>query len=267
MDDQRPLRIGLLDDYQRIAPTVDWSPVPRPVEVRSISEHVGEVERLAESLAGCQVVVAMRERTPIDAALLDRLPELELLVTTGPSNAAIDVAAANERGVVVSGTGGYLTPTSELTWGLILALLRHIPAEDRNVRAGGWQHTIGVELAGRTLGLVGVGRLGTLVARVGTAFGMRVIGWSQNLTPERAAESGVERVDRDELFATSDVVSIHLVLSERTRGLVGRRELDAMKPTAVLVNTSRGPIVDEPALVEALAEGRIAGAALDVFDV
>lgn len=260
------LRVAVLDDYQGIAPGVDWSPVGRPVVVTSLVEHVADPVELARRLAGHHVVVAMRERTRIDAGLLGALPDLELLVTTGPSNAVIDVAAAEALGVVVSGTGGYLTPTSELTWGLILALLRHIPAEDRAVRSGGWQHTLGTELAGRTLGLVGVGRVGSLVADVGRAFRMDVVGWSPNLTEERAADAGVERVDREVLFATADVVSIHLVYSDRTHHLIGRDEFAAMKSSAVLVNTSRGPIVDEEALIEALEQGRIAGAALDVFD-
>lgn len=262
-----PRRVVVLDDYQGLAAGLDWSAVAGGVEVEGLREHVSDPARLAERLQGAEVVVAMRERTPLQADLLDRLPDLRLIVTTGPSNAVIDVAAANERGIVVSGTGGYLTPTSEHTWALILGLQRHVPAEDAAVRAGGWQHTVGRELAGRTLGLVGLGRLGALVAEVGRAFQMDVVAWSQNLTDERAAEVGVRRVEKQELFATADVVSVHLVLSERSRGLVGEAELRAMKPTAVLVNTSRGPIVDEAALVRALQEGWIAGAGLDVFDV
>lgn len=260
-------RVVVLDDYQGLATDLDWSSVAGGVEVESLREHVADLGLLAERLQGAEVVVAMRERTPLGAELLARLPDLRLIVTTGPSNAVIDVAAANERGIVVSGTGGYLTPTSEHTWALILGLQRHLPAEDAAVRAGGWQHTVGRELAGRTLGLVGLGRLGALVAEVGLAFRMDVVAWSQNLTDERAAEVGVRSVEKQELFATADVVSVHLVLSDRSRGLVGEAELRAMKHTAVLVNTSRGPIVDEEALVRALQERWIAGAGLDVFDV
>ena len=266
-DGRSVLRIAVLDDYQQLAPDiVDWSPIPRPIQVEPIPTHLADRAELAERLAGCQIVVAMRERTAIDRELLRKLPELELLVTTGPSNVAIDVEAAREMGVEVCGTGGYLTPTSEHTWALILSLLRRIPTEDRSIRRGGWQHTLGVELAGRTLGLLGLGRLGALVAEVGRAFKMDVISWSQNLTDERASEVGVTRVGRDELFARSDVLSIHLVLSERSTGLVGAAELSKMKPSAVLVNTSRGPIIDEAALIAALEAGEIGGAALDVFD-
>lgn len=260
------LRVAVLDDYQGVAAEAGWSGVPGRVEVEGLRHHIGDPDELAETLQPFDVVVAMRERTPLGATLFDRLPNLRLVVTTGPVNAAIDMAAAAERGIVVSGTGGYVTPTSELTWALILAVQRHVPAEDAAVRSGGWQHTIGRDLAGRRLGVVGLGRLGSLVAEVGRAFRMDVVAWSQNLTDERAAEAGARRVAKDELFATSDVVSIHLVLSNRTRGLVGERELRAMKPTAILVNTSRGPIVDEPALVRALHEGWMAGAGLDVFD-
>jgi phosphoglycerate dehydrogenase-like enzyme len=261
------LRVAVLDDYQRVASGVDWSSVPGGVEVVGVPEHVTDQDELAARLQPFEVVVAMRERTAIDAELLARLPNLRLLVTTGPSNAVIDVAAAAARGVVVSGTGGYLTPTSEHTWALILAVQRHVPAEDAAVRGGGWQHTVGRELAGRTLGVVGLGRLGALVADVGRAFRMDVVAWSENLTDERAAEVGVRRVTKRELFATADVVSVHLVLSDRSRGVVGRAELESMKPTAILVNTSRGPIVDEAALVQALQDRAIAGAGLDVFDV
>lgn len=261
------LRVAVLDDYQQVAAELGpWASVPVPVELDAIETHLDERDAIADRLAGAQVVVAMRERTPIDAALLDLLPELRLIVTTGPFNAAIDVAAAADRGVIVCGTGGALAPTSELTWALILALARRVPAEDQAVRHGGWQHTVGIDLAGRTLGLVGLGRIGRLVARVGLAFDMEVQAWSRNLDPEVAARHGVRAVERDELFGSSDVVSIHLVLSETSRGLVGARELAMMKRTALLVNTSRGPIVDEAALIDALRRGEIAGAGLDVFD-
>ena len=235
-------------------------------EVVVFADHVHDEGALAGRLSPFDVVVAMRERTPFPRSLLERLPNLRLLVSTGVRNKSIDVAAANQRGVTVCSTGALTHPAVELTWGLVLACVRQIPQEDAAVRAGGWQHTVGGDLDGATLGVLGLGRLGERVARIGQAFGMDVIAWSQNLTDERAAEVGARRVAKEELFATADVVTVHLVLSDRTRGLVGRGELALMKPTAVLVNTSRGPIVEEDALVEALREQRIAGAGLDVFD-
>jgi phosphoglycerate dehydrogenase-like enzyme len=211
------------------------------------------------------VIAAMRERTPFPAALLDRLPRLRLLVTTGMRNASIDLAAAHRRGVVVCGTGGSAAGTPELTWALMMALTRNIPAEDARIRAGGWQSTVGRELAGRTLGLLGLGRIGQRVAGYGRAFGMDVLAWSQNLTADRAESCGARLVDKAALFRESDVVSVHLQLSDRTRGLVGAAELSLLGPDGYLVNTSRGPIVDESALLAALHGGTVAGAALDVF--
>jgi phosphoglycerate dehydrogenase-like enzyme len=261
------MRVAMLDDYQGVSlDLLDAGGLGDDVIVDALREHVADEDELARRLRGYDVVVAMRERTRITASLLGRLPDLKLLVTTGMRNAAIDVDAAAECGVTVSGTSGILSPTSEHTWGLVLALLRNIPADDAEMRRGGWQTRVGSDLAHRRLGLVGLGRLGALVARVGLAFDMDVVAWSQNLTDERCAEVGVTRVDRDELFETADVVSIHLVLGDRSRGLVGPAEIGQMKPTAVLVNTSRGPIVDEAALVDALQRRTIAGAALDVFD-
>jgi phosphoglycerate dehydrogenase-like enzyme len=218
------------------------------------------------ALAGAPVVVAMRERTAFDAERLERLTDLRLLVTTGMGNAAIDLDAAAANGIVVCGTGGRARHTVELTWGLILALLRSIPAEDARVRAGGWQHTIGTELDGATLGLVGLGRLGSAVVPVARAFGMDVIAWSQNLHAARAAEAGAEAVAKEELFRRADVVSVHYKLSPRSAGIVGAAEIGAMKPSAYLVNTSRGPLVDTTALLRALHDDAIAGAALDVYD-
>ncbi|WP_171504553.1 D-2-hydroxyacid dehydrogenase family protein [Mycolicibacterium fortuitum] len=261
----KPLRIAVLDDYQGIADTVDWSPIPRPPHVTALREHIAPGPALVEALSGHEVVVAMRERTPLDASLLADLPALKLLVTTGPFNAAIDVAAARRLGITVSGTGGAVTPTVEHTWALILGLQRHLVTEDQRIRDGLWQSTVGSDLHGATLGLVGVGRIGSRVAAIGTAFGMNVIGWSPNLTEERAAEAGVVRVERDALFAGSDVVSLHMVLAGSTRGLVGATELAAMKPSAILVNTSRGGLIDESALVQALRSKQIRGAALDVY--
>ncbi|WP_206429649.1 D-2-hydroxyacid dehydrogenase family protein [Mycolicibacterium nivoides] len=261
----RPLRIAVLDDYQGIADTVDWTPIPRAPEITSLREHIAPGPALVETLAGHEVVVAMRERTPIDATLLAQLPDLKLLVTTGPFNAAIDVAAAHRLGITVSGTGGAITPTVEHTWALILGLQRHLVVEDQRIRDGLWQSTIGGDLHGATLGLVGVGRIGSRVAAIGTAFGMNVIAWSPNLTDERAATAGVVRVEREALFADADVVSLHMVLAETTRGLIGTAELGAMRPSAILVNTSRGGLIDEPALVDALRGSQIRGAALDVY--
>ncbi len=263
----RLVRVALLDDYQGVAlRTADWAALGAGVRTDAFHDHLAEEGALAQRLGPFDVIVAMRERTPFPRALLARLPALRLLVTTGMSNAAIDLAAATDLGIVVSGTGGLGYPTAELTWGLILALARRIPYEDRGMRDGRWQTTIGVGLRGKTLGVIGLGRLGPQVATVGGAFGMTVLAWSQNLTPARAADCGAAYVPKDELLARSDIVTIHLKLSPRTAGAIGARELGLMKRTAFLVNTSRGPIVEEQALLRALEEGRIAGAALDVFD-
>ena len=259
-------RVAILDDYQGVATTMaDWSALDGRVEVHQFRDHAADDDELVQRLQGFQVVVAMRERTAFPRAVIERLPDLELLVTTGPFNAVIDVAACDDNGVVLCGTGGALHNTSELTWALILACARHIPTEDANVHQGGWMTTVGADLYGRTLGLVGLGRLGGLVGTVGKAFGMELVAWSQNLTAERAAEAGARLVTKDELFATADVVSIHLVLSDRTRGLVGERELRSMKRSAIIVNTSRGPIIDEDALARVMADRAIAAAGIDVF--
>jgi phosphoglycerate dehydrogenase-like enzyme len=256
------MRVAVLDDYQGVALSYgDWG----DLDVEVFTDHLPGDDEVVARLGPFDVVVAMRERTPFTRARLERLENLKLLVTTGMRNASIDLEAARDRGVTVCGTGSLGPPTAELAWGLILALTRHIPAEDARMRAGGWQHTIGPELAGRTLGLVGLGRLGARMARIARAFEMETIAWSQNLTAERAAEAGAEAVAKDELFRRADIVSIHLVLSDRSRGLVGADELALMKPTAYLVNTSRGPIVDEAALLDALHSGRIAGAGIDVY--
>jgi phosphoglycerate dehydrogenase-like enzyme len=258
-------RVAVLDDYQDIAKTiVEW---PAALEVVSFTDHVSDQAELVERLRGFDVIVAMRERTAFPRAVLEQLPDLRLLVTTGVRNAAIDIAAAKERDVVVCGTWGIVSNTVELTWALILAVVRRLPDEVARVRSGGWQQTLGVDLHGKTLGLLGLGNIGSAMATIGTAFGMNVVTWSQNLTDERAASFGATRVERDELFRQSDVVSIHLVLSDRTRHLVGAGELALMKPTAFLVNTSRGPIIDDAALVDALEGGVIAGAGLDAFEV
>jgi phosphoglycerate dehydrogenase-like enzyme len=259
------MKIAVLDDYQNVAlDFADWDSLGAEIEV--FDEHIADTDELVRRLDGCEVVVAMRERTRFDAGLLRRLPALKLLVSTGKRNAAIDVGAAQEQGVVVCGTGYLPEPTVEHTWALILAAARNLPVEERSVRDGGWQRGVGTGLHGRTLGLLGLGRLGAKVAAIGQAFGMATIAWSQNLTADRAAEHGVTAVSKDELFRHSDVLSVHLVLSRRTRGLVGATELGEMKPGAILVNTSRGPIVEERALLEALREHRIGCAALDVYD-
>ena len=260
-------RIAVLDDYQSVAADFcDWSQLPEPAEVVEFHDAVADPDALVARLQPFDVVIAMRERTPFPREVLQRLPNLRLLVTTGMRNKSIDVEAATELGITVCGTASQPTAAAELTWALILATLRHIPQEDASMRAGGWQQTIGGDLAGGTLGVVGLGRIGSRVARIGAAFGMDVVAWSQNLTDERAAEAGARRVDKDELFATADVVTVHLLWSKRTRGLIGADDLGRMKPTAVFVNTSRGPIVTEAALVDVLREGRIAGAGIDVYD-
>jgi phosphoglycerate dehydrogenase-like enzyme len=257
--------VAVLDDYQGVARSYGpWDALD--ADVVFFPDHIGDPDALAERLAPFDAIVAMRERTPFPAELLARLPRLRLLVTTGMANASIDIGAAAARGVVVCGTSGLPSPTAELTWALILALLRHVPEEDARMRAGGWQATVGSELAGRTLGVIGLGRLGTRVAAVGQAFEMPVVAWSHNLDAVRARELGVEPVERDELLARADVVTIHLRLSERTRGLIGAAELARMRRSAVLINTSRGPIVDQAALIAALHDGTIAGAGLDVYD-
>jgi phosphoglycerate dehydrogenase-like enzyme len=261
-------QVAILDDYQGVALTMaDWSVLDGRVTVDSFRDHLSDEDELAERLAAYDVVVCMRERTAIGRSLLERLPRLRLLITTGPYNAVIDAAAAHEQGVVVCGTGGAIHNTSELTWALILACARWVPVEDASVKAGGWMTTVGTDLFQQTLGICGLGRLGGLVAAVGQAFGMRVIAWSQNLTAERCTEVGATLVDKDTLFRDADVLSIHLVLSERTRGLVGARELALMKPSAILVNSSRGPIVDEDALAVALSERQIRAAGLDAYSI
>jgi len=260
-------RVAVLDDYQSVALSLaDWKILGPDVSVQAFHERISGEDTLAKRLGDFQVVVVMRERTHFPRSLLERLPKLKLLVTTGMRNVAIDAKAAAELGIVVSGTALLTPPTAELTWGLIIALARHIPQEARQMRTRGWQTTIGLGLNGKVLGILGLGKLGSEVARVGRAFQMEVIAWSQNLTAEHAASLGATRVEKDELFQRADFVTIHVVLSKRTRGLVTARELGLMKPSAFLINTSRGPIVDERALIDALTNRKFAGAALDVYD-
>lgn len=262
------MKIAILDDYQGVARGLaDWDRLPAGSDLHVFHEHIADRERLVAALEPFDVLVVMRERTPFPADLLARLPNLRLLVTTGTRNFAIDLEACRARGITVCGTAIGGTPTAELAWGLILALAKRIPAEDKALRAGAWQTGLTTTLTGKRLGVVGLGKLGAQVARVGLAFGMSVVAWSQNLTDARAAEVGVARMDKATLFATADVVSLHLVLGERSRGIVGAEDIAAMKPTAWLINTARAGLVDEAALVDALAHRRIAGAGLDVFSV
>lgn len=264
------LRCAVLDDFQQVATELaDWSPVADRVETVSFREHFDTEDALASALADFDIVVTLRERVPFPASLLTRLPRLKLLVASGMRNSVIDYTAAEAQGVTVCGTASTSTPPVELTWALLLGLARGIVEESNSLRSGGpWQQTVGADLHGRRLGLLGLGKIGSRVARVGTAFGMHVSAWSQNLTKEYADEVGVElAASKEELLAGSDYVSVHLALGDRTRGLLGAAELALLKPTAYLINTSRAAIVDQDALLTALHEGRIAGAGIDVFDI
>jgi phosphoglycerate dehydrogenase-like enzyme len=260
--------LAIIDDYENAALAMaDWSPLAGAVEIAAFHDHVADEAALAERLSAFQIVCIMRERTAFRRSLLERLPNLEHLITSGMRNSSIDLAAARERGILVTGTPILPYPAAEHTWALILALAKGIASDDRNVRAGEWGNSVNVGLHSKTLGVVGLGKLGAQVARVGLAFGMRVIAWSANLTQQRCDEVGAELVDKNTLFRTADFVSIHLQLSERSRGLIGPAELSLMQPAAWLINTSRGPIVDEAALVAALQGRTIAGAGLDVFEI
>ncbi|WP_405925555.1 D-2-hydroxyacid dehydrogenase family protein [Streptomyces sp. NBC_00035] len=264
------LRCAVLDDYQGVATEVaDWSPVADDVEVVGFARHFADEDTLAAALADFDIVVTLRERVPFPASLLARLPRLKLLIASGMRNTVIDYAAAEAQGVTVCGTASASTPPVELTWALLLGLARGLVTENEALRAGGpWQSTVGADLHGRRLGLLGLGKIGSRVALVGLAFGMRVSAWSRHLTKERAEEVGVElAASKEELLASSDFVSVHLALGDRTRGLIGAAELALLKPTAYLVNTSRAAIVDQDALLTALHGGRFAGAGVDVFDV
>jgi phosphoglycerate dehydrogenase-like enzyme len=261
------MRIAVLDDYQGLAlKLADWSAAAKRARIDVFSDHLADAEALVARLLPFDIVCVMRERTPLRREIIARLPNLKLIASTAPRNASIDLAAALDHGIAVRHTGYFSSPTIELTWALILAGARHLTAEAAAVRAGGWQHCLGDDLAQHTLGVLGLGNIGSKVAKVGLAFGMNVIAWSENLTAEKAAAAGVTLVSKDELLRQADVLSIHLVLSARTAGLIGAAELELMKPTARLVNTSRGPIVVESALIQALAAGQIAGAAIDVYD-
>jgi phosphoglycerate dehydrogenase-like enzyme len=270
------MRLSILDDYQGVAlGMADWSALKgRGIEIAVERFPFADEDDVVRSLADSEIVCAMRERTPFPKRVVDRLPKLKLLITTGMRNASFDMATLKEHGVTVCGTGGPIgapggggnEDTAELAWGLILGAARRIAEDHAFMRQGGWQTRIGHRVAGKTIGLLGLGRLGSAVARVGLAFGMKAIAWSQNLTAEKAGEQGVERVEKDELFRRADILSVHLVLSDRSRGLVGKREIGLMRPSAILVNTSRGPICDTEAVIEALKAGRLAYAGFDVYD-
>ena len=268
MNPKLPIKVAVLDDYQNVALSVaDWSPLKDLADVTVFNDHVADIGSLIQRLQPFDVVCVMRERTPLSRVVIESLPNLKLIASTGPGNVSIDQEAAAERGIEIRHTGYSSTPTIEMTWALILAMARNIPLETQSVREGGWQLSLGEQLAGKTLGVLGLGHIGSAVGVIGRAFRMNVIAWSENLTEERAAEKGVQRVSKEVLFSTSDFLSIHLRFSERTRGLVGATELAQMKSTSRLINTSRGAIVDNAALLRALTTGQIAGAALDVYEV
>ena len=267
MESVKSISIAVLDDYQGVALALaDWSAVEARARVVVFNDHLSDADAVVERLLPFDIVCVMRERTPLRENIIKRLPNLKLIASTGKRNASIDAAAAAERGIGVVHTSYISSPTVELTWALILAGARHIVAENASLRSGGWQRSVGDDLAGKTLGIIGLGSIGTQVAKVGIAFGMEVIAWSQNLTSQIAAAAGARLVSKQELLRQADIVSIHQVLSSRTTGLIGAAEFQLMKPTARLINTSRGPIVVETALIDALAQGQIAAAAIDVFD-
>ena len=261
------MKIAILDDYQNVALRMaDWSTLAGRAEITVFNDHLADPVAIVERLAPFDVICVMRERTPLPREILQRLPKLKLIASTGARNASIDMVAAKELGIAVTATGYRSTSTIELTWALILASVRPVIRENEAVREGRWQTSIGEELSGKILGVLGLGNIGAPVARIGLAFGMKIIAWSQNMTPEKAETAGATLVSKDELFRQADIVTIHLILSGRTRGLVGAAELALMKPTSRVINTSRGPIVDEAALVKALRSHALAGAAIDVFD-
>jgi phosphoglycerate dehydrogenase-like enzyme len=260
-------KIAILDDYQNVALSLaDWSAIEKQASIHVFNDHLDATDEIIGRLKPFDVICVMRERTPLTRDIIERLPQLKLIASTGYRNAAIDLVAAEQHGVKVTHTGYISAPTIELTWALILSSLRHVVDENASLRSGGWQQSIGGDLAGKTLGILGLGNVGIEIAKIGLAFGMKVIAWSENLTAEKASAAGATLVSKRELFETADIVSIHLVLSKRTRGLVGASEFALMKPTARLINTSRGPIVIEADLIEALSKSQIAGAAIDVFD-
>jgi phosphoglycerate dehydrogenase-like enzyme len=268
MQNEEPVQIAILDDYQGVAlQSADWSPLKGDAKITVFRDHLSDPAALVERLKPFDVLCVMRERTPLTRELLEQLPNLKLIASTGFRNASIDLTAANQRGITVCNTGYSAHGAIEMTWALILAMVRNVPAEFASVQRGQWQTSIGGDLQGKTLGLVGLGNIGSSMAKIAQAFGMKVIAWSQNLTLESAEKQGAQLVSKEELFSTADIVSVHLVLSQRSIGIVGAAEFGLMKPTAYFVNTSRGPLVDESALIHALESRSIAGAALDVYEI
>jgi phosphoglycerate dehydrogenase-like enzyme len=267
MMNNSPVKIAVLDDYQQVAfKFADWSAIKAKAEVKVFTDHTADEKTVVERLEPFNVVCVMRERTPLNRNILSQLPNLKLIVTTGMRNASIDIKAVEEFGITLKYTGYLESGAPEMTWALIMAIARHIPQESNNFKSGGWQTTIGGDFKGKTMGILGMGRVGSKIAAYAKAFDMNVIAWSPNLTAEKAAESGAQLVSKEELFKQADFVSIHMVLSDRSRGIVGKEDLSLMKPTAYFINTSRGPLVDEAALIETLQQHKIAGAAIDVFN-
>ena len=262
------MKIAILDDYQKIALKIaDWSLIPGNPEITVFSDHVAELEKLVQRLYPYNILCIMRERTPMTAELIQRLPNLKLIASTGSRNASIDTEATNRRGINVLNTNYESAPTIEFTWSLILAIVRNITIENTSLRNGGWQMSVGGDLKGKTLGVLGLGHIGAPVAAIGKAFGMNIIAWSPNMTIEKARLSGARFVSKENLFRQSDILSVHMVLSNNTLGIVGEAHLNLMKPTAYFINTSRGPLVDEAALIKILQNKKIEGAAVDVFDI
>lgn len=262
------IKIAVLDDYQQVALTMaDWSAIDDKADVTVFHDHLPDEAAVIDRLLPYQVTCVMRERTPLTRQILNQLPNLKLIVSTGKRNASIDLKAAEELGITVKFTGYLMSGAPELTWALLMAIARQIPVESNNFRSGGWQTTIGTDLAGKTIGIIGLGNIGCKMASYAKAFDMDVIAWSENLTEEKAALAGAKLVSKETLFREADFITIHLVLSDRSRGIVKKKDLELMKPTAYFINTSRGPLVDELALLEILQQKKIAGAALDVFDM
>jgi len=262
-----PLQIAVLDDYQQVASRfADWSGIKKQAEITVFSDHLSDEASLIERLRPFAIVCIMRERTPLNRTILSQLPNLKLIVSSGMRNASLDTKACEELGIEVATTGYLGSGAPELTWALLQAITRNIPTESANVRSGSWQTTIGSDLKGKTIGIVGLGRIGSKIAAYAKAFDMKIIAWSENLTEEKASEAGAVLVSKESLFRWSDFVTVHLVLSDRSLGIIGAKELEVMKPTAYLINTSRGPLIDEAALIDTLVNKRIAGAALDVYD-
>lgn len=261
------MKIAILDDYQNISLKIaDWSEVQHLADVTVFNDHLQNESEVINRLYPFDIICVMRERTPLTKSIISQLPNLKVIASTGSRNASIDAETCKEKNIEILPTGYFATPTIELTWALILAIARNIPAENASLKANGWQKKVGVDLHGKNLALLGLGNIGSKVAIIGKAFGMNVIAWSQNLTEENAVLSGVKLVSKEELFSQADFLSVHLVLGERSKGLVGEKELKLMKPTSFLINTSRGPIVQEQALINALHNKSIAGAAIDVYD-